>query len=45
MRLSYESAFDVLYFTSGVLLVSGALYLSTRRLSSDEAKVQVREER
>ena len=45
MRLSYERAFDVLYFASGILLVSGALYLSTRRLSSDEAKDQVREQR
>ena len=45
MRLSYESAFDVLYFASGVLLVSGARYLSTRRLSSDEVEVRVREER
>ena len=44
MRLSYESALDLLYFASGVLLVSGALYLSTRRLSSDEAEDQVREE-
>ena len=45
MRLNYESALDLLYFASGVLLVSRALYLSTSRLSSDEAEVRVREER
>ena len=45
MRLSYESALEVLYFAGGILLVGVAPYLSTRRLSSDEVEVRVREER
>jgi hypothetical protein len=44
MQLSYESAMDLLYFASGILLVSGALYLSTSMLSSEEAEDQLREE-
>jgi hypothetical protein len=33
LALRYESALDLFYFAVGVLLVSVALYLCTRRLS------------
>ena len=31
LQLRYETALDLLYFATSVLLVSGALYLGTRK--------------
>jgi uncharacterized membrane protein YqhA len=35
LQLRYESALDLLYFAAGVLLVSGAFYLGTRKPSRE----------
>jgi hypothetical protein len=36
LQLRYERPLDLLYFATSVLLVSGALYLGTRRRSRTE---------
>lgn len=38
LQLSYESPLDLLYFATGVLLVSGALYLGTRKAPKQPGK-------
>ena len=38
LKLEYESPLDLLYFATGVLLVSGALYLGTRKSPKVETK-------
>ena len=44
LRLEYESALDLLFFAAGALLVSGALYLATKKSSGREAEGRAREE-
>ncbi|MDP8950699.1 MAG: YqhA family protein [Actinomycetota bacterium] len=43
LQLSYENALDLLFFAAGVLLVSGALYLSISRHSREETEGRVSE--
>ncbi|MEJ7818671.1 MAG: YqhA family protein [Rubrobacteraceae bacterium] len=35
LQLTYDTPLDLLYFATGVLLVSGALYLGTKKLSKN----------